>query len=127
MNEDGDVITAAHVSVAVAKTIQKLQGRRINSQLHVCLPYPNSESAKVKSIHNFVDFSYHPIAVDAAHDVSVLSPVGRNPFQGFRQLVTVPATENVPRLKAMVAQMYNARPSDGDEVLACGFPWVIKR
>ncbi|SPE33875.1 hypothetical protein SBA2_810023 [Acidobacteriia bacterium SbA2] len=122
VNEDGDVITAAHVSMATAQTIHKLQERRINSQLHVCLPYPNSESERVKSIHNFVEFSYHPIAVDAVHDVSILSPVGRSPFQGLRPLLTGRGTENVSRLKPKVAQMYNARPGDGDEVFACGFP-----
>lgn len=123
VNESGDVVTAWHVVNGASAIIQVLQQRGILSACDVGYALPNVEkNGKARIAFNFVTIPYRPLALDRTHDVSILSHAGPNPFQIIPQVFVGPASKEVPNLKPMVARMYNARPRDGDEVFACGFP-----
>ncbi|MGA2608015.1 MAG: S1C family serine protease [Terriglobia bacterium] len=127
VNENGDVVTAWHVANDVAAIVQTLEQRGIQSAVLVSLALPNVEKEngkiKVDVARNFAAFPYGPLAMDRAHDLCVISPARLNPFQGIPQISVVLPPENVvPKLKPIAARMFNARPRDGDEVFACGFP-----
>src|SRR6185437_5681436 len=131
VNANGDVVTASHVASGVQmpgrlaepgvqQIIQILKANGINAISEIGVSAPNVEiPGKLEFESNAQLIPATLVATDAAHDVAAFHATV-NPFTNMPQGFGI---KGVPKTKAALVHLAPARPRDGEEIFACGFPF----
>jgi S1-C subfamily serine protease len=122
INDSGDVVTASHVADAVQQIIQLLGTNGIHARAGIGLSVPNSESTSLTSSSNGMGFFSTLLARDAEHDIAVFRPE-TNPFSNMPPFFGGSGASGLPQTKVTFVRLAIGRPSDGEEIFACGFPF----
>lgn len=122
MNDAGDVVTASHVANAAQQIIQTLGSNGIHAEVGIGVNMPNVETKILTFGSNTEGFTAILIATDAEHDIAALhTPI--NPFTNMPKTFGGTGTENLPQTRATFVHLAVERPRDGEEIVACGFPF----
>lgn len=131
INDKADVVTASHVADSVTSLLQKLTDLHIAASAFLEVATPNFENEKVGGVtlttaRSYKNFGFRIQAEDRAHDIALLSPTIPNLFEKARQpLVDVLTSgkQSKPPASSPSAVTFDiARPQEGDDVFACGYP-----
>jgi S1-C subfamily serine protease len=122
VNADGDVVTACHVANDVQQIIQTLGANGVHAIAIIGVNLPNFESKHLTVSSSTQIFPSTVTAVDPKRDLATFHPAN-NPFTNMRKFVGGPGAVGYPEAKADFLRLGISRPRDGDEILACGFPF----
>jgi S1-C subfamily serine protease len=112
LNDEGDVLTAAHVARDAAAVSQTLRDLGIDSELMVAGHARNAEYVKAGVSSGGGAFRASIKTIDPEHDLAVLQP-DRNQ--------AIPTVDASRRRQRLTVQLANQRPTAGDAVFAFGF------
>lgn len=121
VSDKADLVTAAHVADDVEILIQRLTAIHIlaTASLEVALPNYETHTARISSNHSRYDFRV--LAKDDGHDIAILSPTSPNLFEQMKHL-SIRVGDNVITNNQRAVIFDLARPRDGEDVFACGYP-----
>jgi len=122
VNDAGDVVTACHVADGVQQIIQLLGTAGIHARATIGVNMPNVETKNLTVSSGTVGFPATLIATDPEHDIAVFRPA-TNPFTNMPKTFGGPGASGSPQTKAAFVHLAVGRPLDGEEIVACGFPF----
>jgi S1-C subfamily serine protease len=136
VNSAGDVVTAFHVvqgySVTgpdgkitphpgVQEIIAASEAIGTHAELQIGVALPNYESAAITVASGTQYFRAKFGPTDPAHDLAVLQAID-NPFKGMPRIFAGNVGVKVPPPSVSAVTLATKRPSDGDDIFACGYP-----
>lgn len=121
VNDNGDVVTASHVSDSVAHAVAELQALQVVAAPGIRVDVPNYESANTSIRRSTLDFQMQITSEDRGHDEAVLSSVVPNLFQMARRTIVARSDQVIPHADPKAVVFDLSRPLDGENVFACGY------
>jgi len=131
VDNKGTVVTAWHVANDARKLAQNFEQAHRMVLSVIMFEIPNFDgqlgSVKVENTANFNAVAYKILAEDKAHDLALLHPEVKDPFESMAGAPLV-ANDNqtTERAKPTPATLLTTRPVDGLEVFTCGYPFGQK-
>ena len=119
VNDDGDVLTAAHVAKDTNVVSQALRDLAIGSEVMIAGPARNAEYVKASVSSTGGAFRASIKAIDAEHDVAVLEPDRGGLNQG---LTAIDGGARIQLRGSRVVKLVVQRPDATEAVFAFGFP-----
>jgi S1-C subfamily serine protease len=128
VNSNGDVITACHVvdgytdAPGVKQIIEILNAVGIRSEMVIGVAIPNIDTERIVIASGTMVYPASTVATDPAHDVALIRPIN-NPFTRTVKLFGGNAAQGFPEGKPTFVTFSVARPRDGEDIFACGYPF----
>jgi len=119
INDDGDVLTAAHVASDTTAVSQALKDIAIDSEVMIAGQARNAEYIKGDLRNGSGAFRASIKVIDAEHDIAVLGHDGNSLRAGAS---AIDDASMVRRQRSRTAQLAAQRPDVAEAVFAFGFP-----
>jgi S1-C subfamily serine protease len=132
VNSDAYAITALHVvegyrtkdgrdEPGAREVIAASEKIGTHAQLQIGVAMPNVDSRSITMASDTLFFPAKVVATDAAHDLALIQATV-NPFKKMPTPFTGDAAARIPRATVKSVSISTTRPSDGEEIFACGYP-----
>jgi S1-C subfamily serine protease len=122
VNAEGDIVTAAHVAMALQDIVARLRSAGAKADFYVGVSRPNVENARVVISSSTEEFPIALVATDITHDLALFHPPV-NPFRDRHGYVAGLSADLIhPKLSFV--KLGTQRPRDAEDVFACGFPFA---
>jgi S1-C subfamily serine protease len=132
VNAVGDVVTASHVAngtqgrallePGTQQIIQMLEVNRIHADTVIVVSIPNVENEYLTVASAGKVFPATFVAADAEHDIAIFHATV-NPFTNMSKPFGSSGAAGLPQATAKFVHLAQERPRDGENIIACGFPF----